>query len=153
MRPATWLIGFKSGSPPDGVGDGLIGDAHGLGGDEILGLLGIGGQVQIGVKDLVGLEHGALASLRLFDLNDHFSSVEDFGCVIGDLGAGAAIVVVGRADSTAGIGLDQHGMAMGRQFGDAFGRQTDAIFVILDFFGDTNAHDGLLAPRAFVRRK
>ncbi len=63
--------------PAARAGDRLIGDAHRARCDEILGLLGIGGEMEIGVEDLAGAQHLALVGLGLLDLHDHVGPFEN----------------------------------------------------------------------------
>ena len=64
--------------------------------------------MQIGEEDLALAQHRALDRLRFLDFDDHLGALEDVFGAGGDLRAGAPIVVVGRTDACAGIGLDQH---------------------------------------------
>ena len=53
MRPATSLMGASSGKRVVLVAHGLVGDGHVAGGDERVGALRGGGQVQVGEERLV----------------------------------------------------------------------------------------------------
>ena len=123
-----------------GAGHGFIGDAGRARFHQALGLRLVGGEVEIGVERVVRLQHGDFARLRLFHLHDHLGRVEHFGRAIEDGRTDAAIMVVAEIDAHAGIGLDEHLVAVIDQFGDRAGGQADAIFVILDFLGHTDAH-------------
>ncbi len=123
-----------------GVGDGFIGDAHRLRFDEVARLFGIGREMEIGIEDLPLAQHGALVCLRLLDLDDHFGALEDFRGGFDDLGALRAVIVVACADAFAGAGFDQHLMAVNDQLARAFGRQANAIFVVLDFLRAADQH-------------
>ena len=139
MRPATCDIGASSGRPPR-AGHRFIGDAHGARLDEILGLLRIGRQMQIGVEDLALAQHLALGCLRLLHLHDHVGLGEDFLRGLDDRGAGLLVVFIGGADAAAGIRLDQDLVAVAHGLADAKGRHADAVFVILDFLRNADEH-------------
>src|SRR3546814_18220649 len=55
-------------------------------------------------------------------------------------------MAVVRADTLAGAGFDQHAVTVRDQFARAFGRQADAIFVILDFLRGADDHASLSEP-------
>ena len=131
---------LEQGEAAIGVGHGFIGDADDAGGDEVAGLLGVRREVEIGEQHLAGAQHGALGRLRFLDLDHHIGRSEHRRRVWGDAGAGREIILVGRADAATGIGLDQHGVAGMGEFGDALGGETDAVFVVLDLFGNADQH-------------
>ena len=123
-----------------GRGDGLVGDAHRTGRDEVLGLLGIGCQVEVGVEDLAGAQHLALDGLRLLHLHDHVGLGEDFRRRGDDLGAGRSVVRVRCADARTGIGLHPDLVAVAHGFLHRSGRHAHAVFVILDLFWNADEH-------------
>src|SRR3546814_17771177 len=55
-------------------------------------------------------------------------------------------MAVVRADTLAGAGFDQHAVTVRDQLARAFGRQADAIFVILDFLRGADDHASLSEP-------
>ncbi len=61
------------------AGHGLIGDADGARLDQVLGLLRIGREMEVGVEDLAFAQHRALDRLRFLDLHDHVGLGEDLG--------------------------------------------------------------------------
>ena len=65
------------------IGHRLVGDAGGTGGDEVPGLLGIGGQMEIGEENLAGAEHLPLDGLGL--LSYEAALKRDFPIMFGTL--------------------------------------------------------------------
>ena len=122
------------------VGDGFVGDARGAAVDEILGLVGVGGEVQIGEEGLVFAEHGALDGLRLLDLDDHLGRGEHGLGGVADLGAGVAVVIVARTDAATGGRLDEHLVTATGQLADTGRGQSDPTLVVLDFLRNTDVH-------------
>ena len=122
------------------AGDGFIGDTDDAGFQQIGGLFGIGGEVEIGVEDLARTQHGAFDRLWFLDLDHHFGGGEDGRGIADDLGGGSAVMIVTGTDALPCTALDQHTMAVRGQFARAFGRQTDAIFVVLDLAGAADDH-------------
>jgi hypothetical protein len=96
--------------------------------------------MQVGVEDLAFAQLHPFGRLRFLDLHDHVGILEDFASRGSDLRAGGDIVGIRGTDAGAGIGLDQHGMAVRDIFADRSRRQADAIFVVLDFLRATDAH-------------
>lgn len=123
-----------------GVGDGLVGDADGAAVDEVFRLVGVRGQVQVGEQDLVLAQHCALDGLGLLDLDDHVGGGENVGRRGGDRRTGGDVILVGTHDAGAGIGLNQHLMAVGYRLGDTARGHPDPVFVILDLRGYTDKH-------------
>ncbi len=127
-------------------GDGFIGDANRAARDEIARLLGIGRKVQVGEEDLARLEHLALESLGLLDLDDHLRVAKNLRGGRDDGSAGVAIRVVVHADALPGGRLDDHLVAVSAQFPHAGRRQADAMLEDLRLLGNADAH----AIRAFA---
>ena len=122
------------------VGHSLVGDGYAAGVDESLGLHRVGRQVQVGEQDLVGTQHGSLDRLRLFDLDDHVGALEDLFGGVDDLGAGGLVHLVVQADLGGAVTLHHDLMAVGDQVADRGRRQSDAVLVDLDLFGDADQH-------------
>jgi hypothetical protein len=93
-------------------------------------------QVQIGVQDLAGAQHGALGRLRFLDLHDHVRLREDGGGRRLDAGAGGGVMGVGEADLGPGAGLHDHLVAARHQFMHAGRGQPHPVLVVFDFFGN-----------------
>ena len=125
------------------IGDGFISDADGTGLEQPLGLFGIGCEMEIGEQRLAFAQALDLDGLRLLHLHDHLAGGEHFVGVRQNLRSDAGIHFVVQADGFAGLRLDEHFMAARGQFAHGGRRHADAIFVVLDFPGDTDAHGGL----------
>ena len=121
-------------------GYGFIGYRGDAAGDQPLGLLRIGSEMQVGVEDLPLAQLHPFARLRLLDLDDHVGLFKHIAGRCGDPGAGGDIGAVVRADARARARLDQHLMAVRHIFAHRAWRQADAIFVILDFLRAADAH-------------
>ncbi|EIL95731.1 hypothetical protein UU5_09749 [Rhodanobacter sp. 115] len=121
-------------------GDGFVGDADGAGVDQVLGLHGIGCQVQVGEQDLALAELLALGCQRLLHLHDHVGFGEHLVRALGDAGTRRHVVGVVDARTQAGTGFHQHLVAVMHQFLHRGGDEAHAVFVVLDFFGHTDAH-------------
>ena len=128
--------GGEQGQSAAGRRHGLVGDADGAAGDQVLGLLGVGGQVQVGEQDLPLAQAFALLGLGFLDLDDHLGALEDLGGIVGDLGTGAAVFVLVGADTGARALFDDHVMAVGDHFVHTVGGQADPVFVDFDFLGN-----------------
>ncbi len=88
-------------------------------------------------------QHRHFLRLRFLHLHDHLGLVEHFGSGRDDARAGVDIVLILEIDAAAGLSLDDDLMAGGDQLGHRWRGQADAIFVILDFLGHTDAHGEL----------
>jgi hypothetical protein len=126
------------------AGDRLVGDRGHATIKQIARLIGIGGEVEIGVEDLALAQFLALFGLRFLDLHHHLALGEDRVRPVDDFGAGGHILLVRRVDAEARTALDPDFVALAGQLVGAFGRQADTVFVILDFLGATDAHGILL---------
>lgn len=122
------------------IRDRLIGDAGRPRGDQVMRLLRVGREVQIGEKDLAFPQHLALGGLRLLHLHDHVRLGEDALRVGQDARALCGVIVVRKARAVARARLDQDLVAMRDRFGGGFGRDADAKFLRLDFRGTTDLH-------------
>ena len=125
-------------------GDGFISDGRYARLDEIGGLLGVGSEVEVGVEDLTFAQFGAFDRLRLLDLHHHLALSKNRIGSVDDLRASGDILFVGGTNAEAGTAFDPDLVPAHDQFASAFRRQADAIFVVLDFLGATDAHGGLL---------
>ena len=96
--------------------------------------------MQIGEEDLALAQLDPFAGLRLLDLHDHVAGRKDLGRGVGDDGAGLAVGLVGRPDAGARIGLDDDAVAGRDILADSAGGEADAVFVDLDFLGNSDAH-------------
>ncbi len=125
---------------PRGRRHGLVGDADGAARDEILRLVRIGREMQVGEQDLPVAQHLALDRLRLLHLDDHVGGGEHLGRGSGDFRARLAVRVVVHSDALTGVVLDDHLVAVRHRFAHAARHEADAIFENLDFLGDADAH-------------
>jgi hypothetical protein len=66
--------------------------------------------------------------------------IEHILCRRGDLRPGRLVGGIIGANAHAGLGLDNHLMAMGNIFAHGTRRQADAVLMVLDFLGATDAH-------------
>ena len=123
-----------------GRGDGLVGDAGGLGFDQRDSLVFVRGQMQVGEEHLALLQHAALGGLRLLDLDDHLGAGKDVGGGGGDRGAGRLVGGVVKTDAQPCLGLDRHRVAGAHELTDAVRRQADAVLMNLDFLGNADTH-------------
>ena len=139
--PGHFGHGRQQRQAAEGGCHGLVGDADCAACHQILGLLGIRGQVQVGEQNLIRLQHGPLVRLWLLHLDDHFRLVEDLRGVGGDGRSGALVVVVAGADAGAGIAFHQGLVAVVGDFTNALRRHADTVFVVLNLCGYTNQHD------------
>ena len=111
---------------------------------EVLGQLAIGGEVEIGEDDLPLPQQPALAGLGLLDLDDHLRPAVDLFGRGDHFRPMAGVLVVAQAGAGARARLDQHAVSGAGQFFRPHGQQADAVFVILDLFGDSDEHGSLL---------
>jgi len=107
--------------------------------------------VVIGLNRIMPLEgglyvwaHRAFGGLRFLDLDDHLGARKDFLRCVDHNGAGSLVCIVRQTDLRASRRLYDNLMPVRHQFANARRRQPDAIFVVLDFFWQTDMHDGTL---------
>ncbi len=100
--------------------------------------------MQVGVEDLPRAQHRAFGRLRFLDLDDHLGARKDLLRCVDHNGAGGLVCIVRQTDLRASRCLDDNLMPVRHQFANARRRQPDAIFVVLDFFWQTDMHDGTL---------
>ncbi|MCY1170954.1 hypothetical protein D9M73_110440 [compost metagenome] len=121
-------------------GDRLIGDARRARAHQAFGLRLVGGEMEIGEQQVARLQQRDFARLRFLDLHDHVRLREHAGGVGQDRCAGRDIVRIAEIDAETGTGLHDHLMARSGEFSDRGRGEPDAIFVILDFLGNADAH-------------
>jgi len=97
--------------------------------------------MQISEQHLPRTEYFALDRLRFFNLDDHVRADKHIVGARRDFRAGSNVTIVAKTNGRACVAFDQYGMLMSDQFCDALGRESDAIFVIFDFFRYTDLHD------------
>ena len=96
--------------------------------------------MQIRKQDMARLDHGDFGRLRFLDLDDHVASREHIGCCMCDVRTDCHVIGIGKIDPHAGLRFDDDLVSGGRQFRHRRRRQADAIFMIFDLFGNTDAH-------------
>ena len=130
----------KQGQAATSLRDGFVGDANCAAGDQIATLIRIRRQMQVGEQYLVAPQHGTLRRLGLFHLDDHVCACKHLGRRSGHACTGFFVGAIGRADARTGILFDQHHMAVRSEFADRRGRQSDAVFVVFNFFRHADQH-------------
>ena len=128
--------------PAEGRGDGFIGDAGRARCNQIIGLLGVRCQMEIGEQNLSFFEALALSAQRFLHFDNHVLCIDRFG--IGDDSCARSLIFcIGEAGPFTRARLDTHGMAVMHQFGDGRRRQTDTKLVVFDFLWHANFHKSL----------
>ena len=137
--------------PAMGIRHRLVGDRGAAGCEKPLGLRGVRRQVQIGEEDLVLAKLAPFRRLRFLDLDHHVGGREDLGCRVHDRCAGRTVDIIAGANAEPGALLDDHVVSMRHIFPHRRRRQTNAIFLDLDFPGHTDSHGLAPALEAAVR--
>ena len=96
--------------------------------------------MEVGEKDLAAPKSGALDGQGLLDLHDQFGAGEDRFGVRCDPGAGSDVEFVFESCPETGAALDQDVVPVMHELGHRRGHETDAVFVVLDFLGNSDAH-------------
>src|SRR6185503_16289523 len=110
--------------------------------DEVLGLLRIRSQVQIGIEDLALAQHLALDRLRLLHFDDHVGLGEDLFWRRDELRTCGLIVFIGGTDTQSSARLDPDLVAVAYSLTNRERCHAHPVFVILDLFRNANQHDG-----------
>lgn len=122
------------------ISHSFVGDGGTARFDERLSLLRVRGQMQIREENLVLSQLRPFGRLRFLDLYDHFARCEYLTSGAHNCCASLAVILIGCANPRTGIGLDQYATASGHVLTDGPRRQAHAIFVRLDFPGNTDLH-------------
>ncbi len=130
----------QQGQAAGAVGDGFIGDGGDARGEQVAGLLGVGGEVEVGEEDLVFAEHLALGGLGFLNLYDQVGPGEHLFGGVQNPGSGGGVVFIGEACAEAGAGLYSDVMALRLGFAGGVGGQADAVFLGFDFLGAADLH-------------
>ena len=109
-------------------------------GQQVMGLVRIGRQMQIGEQQLTFAQHLALTCLGFFDLDDHVGGGEDLGGGVDDTRASGDIGVIVKACADPGIGFYQNLMTTGHGLLRGIGGHADAELLRLDLFGAADFH-------------
>ena len=123
------------------VGHGFVGDVRRAGGDQVLRLRQIGGEMQIGEQNLPAMQLLPLLGQRFLDFDDHFSPGENLRRRVNELGAGASVFLIRGTGSDARAPFDDHAVPMINKFRDRRRRHSDAEFVVLDLLGNADKHE------------
>ena len=118
----------------------LVGQRRGAGGDERLGDVGVGGEVEVGEQREVVAQERELLLLGLLDLDDHLLR-PGIGRCRDDLRAGRDVGGVADRGTLSGPGLDAHGDAVALQLADTVGRHRHAMLRRLDLLRHTDGPD------------
>ena len=100
--------------------------------------------MQVGEENLVLPQKVVLAGFRLLHLHDHFRLGINFGSGIQHDSARIAVVFIAEAAAFASVGFHVHGVAFGNIGRYVIGGQTNAVFMIFQFFGSSDDHGGSL---------
>ncbi len=101
--------------------------------------------MQIGEQDLAFTQLHPFGRLRFLDLHHHLGAGKDFGGACHHLGPGLAVDIIVLVDPEARPGFDDHAMPGSDIFAHGFGGKADAELARLDFLGNADQHDSLLA--------
>ena len=126
--------------PAPVVGHCFIGDGGDARRQQVCGLFGVGGEVQVGEQHLPRAQTLAFGRLRFLDLDHQIGGGKDLFGRGQDHRARRGIVGVRKARADTGGGFDIDLMAVVHRFARGIGRQTDAVFLRLDLFGATDFH-------------
>ena len=118
----------------------LVSDADDLPAQERLGLLGVGGEVQVGKQDLAFAQQLILGGKRLFDLDDHIGDIVNLPGRFQQLCTDGGILFIGKAAAEAGAFLHKNRMTCTDKSVGAGGGQGNAALLSFDLFGTTNTH-------------
>ena len=126
------------------IGYGFKGNGSTAAGQKIMGLIGIGGQMQIGEQKLPFAQHFALSGLRLFDFDDHFTLGKNLSSGFHHFSASLNIggIRKTRAKTCAGFYVD-YMATRDKILGEGRG-QSDPEFLWFNFFWTTDVHFAFL---------
>ena len=137
------------------VGDGLVGKRRNARRHEVVGLRGIGSQMQIGEDDLASAQLPPFGCKRFLHLHDQFGALKYLIRTCHDFGTSGHVLLIGNAGACTCGRLDRNAMPPRRQFLDGCRSEADAVFVGFDFSGNADEHGYLAtgdAPRERQRR-
>ena len=126
------------------VADGLVSDAGDFFVEQGVGELAERGEMEVGEEDEAFAEVAILFVGGLLDFDDHVGEAPDVISGADDLGAGSLEVIVGEGGERAGVGLDEHLVAIFREGFDSGRGDAYAALVIFDFLGYANGHSQCL---------
>jgi hypothetical protein len=132
--------GRQQRQPAAAVGDGFVGDRGDATVQQVAGLVGVGGEVEVGEEHLPLAQALAFDGLRFLDLHDHLGFGKDLLGGVENQAANGAVMVIGEASTHARPGFDQDLMAIDDGLASGVGRDTDAEFLRLYLFRATDLH-------------
>ena len=133
-------------------GHRLVGDRRHAALDQVVGLLRIGGEMQIREQDLSAPQQLALVCQRLLYFHHQLGVGEDLLGAGDELRAGGFVLRIGEAGAQAGTRLNQNAVALGRELVHGRRHKPHAIFVVFDFLGNADQH-GKSPRRPWARRQ
>ena len=107
--------------------------------------------MQVGEQHLVRAQHGALAGLRLLDLDDQLGALEHRARVGKHFRARRRVLLVGAADAGTGIALDEHLVPVHHELVHVGRNEADAVFARLDLLRHADFHRPSLRNAAAPR--
>ena len=122
------------------VNDGFVGEGRYTGRHEVMGLLGVGSQMQISEDNLAASQLLPFGSERLFDLHNQCGALKYLIRACDDLSASRSVVAVTNTGANSGHRLDRDLMAPDYQLSDRRRSEADAVFVSFDFFRNADEH-------------
>ena len=105
-----------------------------------MGLVGIGGKMQIGEQKLALPQHLAFIGLRFLDLDDHVGSGKNLGSSGEDHGTRRFVILIRKACANTCACLDQHLMAMGHGLHRGIGCDADTKLLRFNLFRTSDFH-------------
>ena len=98
--------------------------------------------MEVGEQELAFLDEGVFGLDGFLDFHNHLGDCVGFLDGGEDGGSGVDVVLVGESAALAGGVLDVDFVALADEFLDARGGHADAVFVVFDFFGYADNHNG-----------
>lgn len=120
--------------------DGFISDGGASGGGEGRGEFFVCGEVKVGEKDVLWVEHRNLGGLWFLDFDDELRLAKNGGRVWRDLCTCGEVLFVGVAGAFACAALDNDAVAVFYEFSNRARDDADTIFLGFDFLGDADVH-------------
>ena len=118
----------------------FIGEGRAAGSHERFGEGFGGGEVEVGEENVFRSESGNFLRLGFLHFDDELGLSEDSFGTWKNFGSCSFVEGIGIACSVAGAGLHDDLVSTSNQFGGGRGDDTDAMFLNLDFLGDSDDH-------------
>jgi hypothetical protein len=137
MRPAISLIGSSNGNRRFNC---FVGDSGCARFQKSFGQSFVGGQMQIGEKNLSGSQQFDFGRLRFLHFHDHFGLLENLGVFGKNRCARIFVIFIRIPGARARIFFyDDFVPALDELVGSRW-KQRDAMFLFLNFFGNADNH-------------